>query len=138
MRPPRISARSKSAAVIRFMPGRILRLMMNSCSRPTGRLRVGLVALVCALAFPVPHGARAAAAFPLPRPHALGRGSTTPGPPQRITSVAPSVTEILFALGLGDNIAGISDADDYPAAGLRGTTRGGGVILNVERMLALR
>jgi len=112
--------------------------MMNSCSRPAGRLRVGLVALVCALAFPVPHGARAAAAFPLTVRDALGRRVTIPRPPQRITSVAPSVTEILFALGLGDNIVGISDADDYPASGLRGKTRVGGVILNVERILALR
>src|SRR3989304_1118472 len=81
MRPTRISTRSKSATVIRFMPGRILRLMMNSCSRPAGRLRVGLVALVCAPAFPVPHGARAAAAFPLPVPDALGGPGTRPRPP---------------------------------------------------------
>src|SRR3970040_1627516 len=138
MRPTRISTRSKSATVIRFMPGRILRLMMNSCSRPAGRLRVGLVALVCALAFPIPHAARAAAAFPLTVRDALGRQVTIPSPPQRITSVAPSVTEILFALVLGDNIVGISDADDYPAGGLRGKTRVGGVMLNVERILALR
>src|SRR3989304_6148567 len=138
MRPTRISTRSKSATVIRFMPGRILRLMMNSCSRPAGRLRVGLIALGCVLAFPLPHPARAAAAFPPPVRDALGRQVTIPSPPRRITSVAPSVTEILFALGLGDNIVGISDADDYPAGGLRGKTRVGGVILNVERILALR
>src|SRR3989304_1200524 len=103
MRPTRISTRSKSATVIRFMPGRILRLMMNSCSRPAG----------------------AAPPSPPPGRDGRGRGAPTPRPPQRITSVAPSVTEILFALGLGDNIVGISDADDYPAAGLRGKTRGG-------------
>src|SRR3970282_276855 len=138
MRPTRISTRSKSATVIRFMPGRILRLMMNSCSRSAGRLPVGLVALVCALASPIPPAARAAAAFPLTVRDALGRQVTIPSPPQRITSVAPSATEILFALGRGDNLVGTSDADDYPAAGLRGKTRVGGVILNVERILALR
>src|SRR3989304_4638428 len=138
MRPTRISTRSKSATVIRFMPGRILRLMMNSCSRPAGRLRGGVLALVGVLAFPLPPAARAAGPAPRAVRDALGRQVPTPSPPQRITSVAPSVTEILFALGLGDNIVGISDADDYPAAGLRGKTRVGGVILNVERILALR
>ncbi len=111
---------------------------MDSCSRPAGLLRVGLVALVLALAPPIPDGALAAAGFPLTVRDALGRQVTIPRPPQRIISVAPSVTEILFALGRRDNVVGISDADDYPAAGLRGKARVGGVILNVERILALR
>jgi len=33
----------------------------------------------------------------------------------RIVSLAPNVTEILFALGLGDNIIGATDACDYPS-----------------------
>src|SRR3989337_964964 len=106
MRPTRSSTRSKSVTVIRFMPGRILRLMMDSCSRPAGLLRVGLVALVLALAPPHPDGALAAAGFPLPVRDALGRQVTIPRPPQRIISVAPSVTEILFALGRRDNVVG--------------------------------
>lgn len=34
--------------------------------------------------------------------------------PERIISLAPSNTEILFALGLGDKVVGVSDFCDYP------------------------
>ena len=35
-------------------------------------------------------------------------------PPKRIVSLAPSMTEILFALELGDNIVGVTSFCDYP------------------------
>ena len=35
--------------------------------------------------------------------------------PRRIISLAPNTTEILFALGVGDRIVGVSSADDYPS-----------------------
>ena len=39
------------------------------------------------------------------------------GRPQRIVTFAPSMTEIVFALGLGDRVVGVSGPfDDYPAA----------------------
>ena len=37
-------------------------------------------------------------------------------PPQRIVSLLPSATEILFALGLGDQVVGVSHECDYPPA----------------------
>src|SRR5579863_9735418 len=37
-------------------------------------------------------------------------------PEQRIVSLLPSATEILFALGLGDQIVGVSHECDFPAA----------------------
>jgi iron complex transport system substrate-binding protein len=48
------------------------------------------------------------------------------------------VTEVLFALGLGARVVGVSSADDYPKDELRDTTRVGGVILDVERIVRLR
>ena len=36
--------------------------------------------------------------------------------PQRIVSFGPSITEILFALDLGENVVGVSDFCDYPEA----------------------
>ncbi len=40
--------------------------------------------------------------------------------PRRIVSHVPSITETLFALGLGDRVVGVSDYGDYPpAAGLK-------------------
>ena len=41
--------------------------------------------------------------------------SITQYPPQRIVSLAPSCTEILFALNLGDKIVGIDTYDHYPS-----------------------
>jgi len=35
-------------------------------------------------------------------------------PPQRIVSLAPNITEILFALGAGDKVIGVSNNSDYP------------------------
>ena len=37
-------------------------------------------------------------------------------PPMRIVSLLPSATEIVFALGLGDSLVGVSHMCDYPAA----------------------
>jgi iron complex transport system substrate-binding protein len=46
---------------------------------------------------------------------AAGRKVTIGGIPQRIISVAPSDTEILFALGLGPKVVAVDDFSDYPA-----------------------
>jgi iron complex transport system substrate-binding protein len=60
------------------------------------------------------------------------------GPPRRIVSVAPNVTEILFALGLGDRIVGVTRYCDYPAQALEKEKIGGMVDPNLERIQALR
>ena len=44
----------------------------------------------------------------------LGREVKLEGIPQRIVSLAPSTTEILFALGLGDRVVAVTDMCDYP------------------------
>jgi iron complex transport system substrate-binding protein len=44
----------------------------------------------------------------------LGRMVAINGTPQRIISLAPSNTEILFALGLGDKVVGVTMYCDYP------------------------
>jgi iron complex transport system substrate-binding protein len=45
----------------------------------------------------------------------LGRTIIIEEVPQRIVSLAPSNTEILFAIDLGDKVVGVSDFCDYPA-----------------------
>jgi iron complex transport system substrate-binding protein len=40
--------------------------------------------------------------------------SPAPSPPARIVSLAPSVTETLFALGIGDRVVAVSDYCDHP------------------------
>ncbi|MFC2022789.1 ABC transporter substrate-binding protein [Chloroflexota bacterium] len=44
----------------------------------------------------------------------LGRPITVSETPQRIVSHVPSITEILFALDLGDKVVGVSTFCDYP------------------------
>src|SRR5438445_4430112 len=44
-----------------------------------------------------------------------GRVIRIPQPVRRIVSLAPSVTETLFALGLADRVVGDTDFGDYPA-----------------------
>jgi iron complex transport system substrate-binding protein len=44
-----------------------------------------------------------------------GRRVTLPDHPRRLVSIAPSITETLYALGLGDRLVGDTDYCDYPA-----------------------
>lgn len=44
----------------------------------------------------------------------LDRGVTIDEVPQRIVCFGPSITEILFALGLGERVVGVDDFSDYP------------------------
>ncbi len=53
---------------------------------------------------------------PVPLTDDLGRALNIKGVPQKIVSLAPSNTEILFALGLGSKVVGTDDYSDYPAA----------------------
>lgn len=57
--------------------------------------------------------------------------------PARIVTVAPSATELIFALGAGDRIRGVSRYDDYPEAVAAVPKVGGFLDPNVEAILAL-
>jgi iron complex transport system substrate-binding protein len=48
----------------------------------------------------------------------IGRSIDLEVKPERVVSMAPSVTEIIFALGAGDKIVGVTDACDYPPEAL--------------------
>lgn len=47
---------------------------------------------------------------------AMGRQVSLPAEPRRIVSLAPAVTELLFALGLEEQIVGVTETCDYPDA----------------------
>ena len=57
---------------------------------------------------------------------ASGVAVSMPAPPRRIVSLIPSITEILFALGLGDAVAGCTIYCTQPPEGLATKTRVGG------------
>jgi iron complex transport system substrate-binding protein len=59
-------------------------------------------------------------------------------PPQRIISVAPSITEILFALGAGDRVVGVTTYCNFPEAAKAKPKVGGYTTPSLEAMLALR
>ncbi|MEO8096453.1 MAG: helical backbone metal receptor [Acidobacteriota bacterium] len=65
-----------------------------------------------------------------------------PGPapfvPQRIVSTAPSITELLYALGLGDRIVGVDRFSRYPAEAARKPKIGDYAAPNLEAIAALR
>ncbi|PUA34000.1 MAG: hypothetical protein B7O98_00885 [Zestosphaera tikiterensis] len=52
--------------------------------------------------------------YPLTVVDSLGRSITINRPPERVVSLAPSITEILFALGLDDRVVGVDDFSNYP------------------------
>ncbi|MER2189951.1 MAG: ABC transporter substrate-binding protein [Solibacillus sp.] len=67
---------------------------------------------------------------------ALGNDITLAEVPDRIISLTPSNTEILFGLGLADEIVGVNDSDNYPAeAGEK--QKVGGTDYNLEMIVAL-
>ena len=43
-----------------------------------------------------------------------GTETVLPAVPQRIVSLAPSVTPILYEIGVGDKVVGLTEYDDYP------------------------
>lgn len=55
----------------------------------------------------------------------LGRTVTLAAPAMRIVSMAPSATEILYAVGAGDQVIGRDTFSDYPEAALAVTDIGG-------------
>jgi len=67
----------------------------------------------------------------------LGRGVSIEGIPQRIISLAPSNTEILFALGLGDRVVGVTEFCNHPEAAIAKPKIGGFSTVDIERIVAL-
>lgn len=62
---------------------------------------------------------------------------TVSSEPSRIVSLAPSNTEVLFALGLDDRIVGVTDYCNYPAAALEKSRIGGFSTVSIEKVVAL-
>lgn len=58
-------------------------------------------------------------------------------PAQRIISLAPHITELLFAIGAGEQVIALDDASDYPVAAKALPKVANYRSLNTERILAL-
>src|SRR3989454_11602525 len=67
-----------------------------------------------------------------------GRRVSLPAAAQRIVSVAPHVTELLFAAGAGSRVVAVSEYSDYPEAARRLPRVANSSAVNIEEVLALR
>lgn len=75
--------------------------------------------------------------FPTTIRDGLGREVTIGKAPQRLVSLTPSVTENLYALGLGDRVVGVSSFSDYPPEAASKPVVGDAFQLNYEEILLL-
>lgn len=80
----------------------------------------------------------AAAAFPVTVTDDAGREVTIEAAPERIVSLAPANTEIVYALGLLDKLVGVTTYDDYPAEVADITKVGDFVTPNIEAITAAK
>ncbi|OYW04320.1 MAG: hypothetical protein B7X11_03090, partial [Acidobacteria bacterium 37-65-4] len=64
-------------------------------------------------------------------------GSAPSAAPIRIVSIVPAVTEMLFAIGAGPQVVGVSSFDHFPAEVETRTRVGGLIDPDVERILTL-
>lgn len=80
-----------------------------------------------------------ASLFPQTRTDALEREVTIENRPQRIVSLAPAVTEILYAIGAGPQVVGRTEYDNYPPEVASLPSVGGFTAdsISVETILAL-
>jgi iron complex transport system substrate-binding protein len=68
----------------------------------------------------------------------LGRSVSITAGPLRVVSLAPSLTEIVFALGRGDWLVGVTDFCDYPPEARSKPKIGGSMTPDLERVVRLR
>lgn len=77
------------------------------------------------------------AAFPVTIKDAADKDVVIEAKPEKIVSLMPSNTEIAFALGLGEEIVGVSDNDNYPKE-VEEKEKVGGMELNIEKIISLK
>ena len=79
--------------------------------------------------------------YPLTLTDDVGRVITCERQPRHLVSLAPSITEILFAMGMGDHLKGVTEWDTYPAEAKALRDQGGSIgsmdAPNRELILAL-
>jgi iron complex transport system substrate-binding protein len=108
----------------------------GSSHAPARALALAVAALL-ALAGTAPATWASAATFPLTVVDDEGTSLALEAVPQRVISLSPANTEIVFALGAGERLVGGTDFDDHPAeaAALPDVATFTGVIM--ERVVAL-
>ncbi|MDL2269380.1 cobalamin-binding protein [Desulfosarcina sp. OttesenSCG-928-A07] len=107
--------------------------------RPHGPMKWGIVAFLACLVFPVLSPALAgspSAAAPVSDP--IKEHISVSPQPQRIVALAPSITEILFSLGLSHRVVGVTRFSDYPPEATTLPHVGSYVQLDIEKIVSLK
>ncbi|WP_309090022.1 ABC transporter substrate-binding protein [Domibacillus sp.] len=81
--------------------------------------------------------AKETAAFPVTVTGADNQKVEIEAAPKRIVTLAPSNTEIVYELGLGEEVVGVSDNDTYPED-VKNKEKVGGMEFNVEKIISLK
>jgi iron complex transport system substrate-binding protein len=76
-------------------------------------------------------------AFPVTVKDALGNNVVIEKKPEKIISLIPSNTEIAYSLGLGNEVIGVSDFDNYPEDVTK-KEKIGGQEINLEKIISLK
>ncbi|MGM0452575.1 MAG: ABC transporter substrate-binding protein [Thermodesulfobacteriota bacterium] len=66
-----------------------------------------------------------------------GRRVSVPADPKRVVALAPSITEVVFALDRGDRLVGVTQFSDYPKAAESIDSVGSYVYLDLEKIVSL-
>ncbi|MCH5583365.1 ABC transporter substrate-binding protein [Shimazuella sp. AN120528] len=75
--------------------------------------------------------------YPLTLKDQAGNDVTISKIPERIVSLVPSDTEILFAIGAGKKVVGVTTNDDYPKE-VKNLPKVGDMTINAEKVVALK
>ncbi|MCL6450640.1 MAG: cobalamin-binding protein [Acetobacteraceae bacterium] len=151
-RASRAAAGALAALLVAVLVGGSLLLLAAGCSRsvpggaegagqaPAGGAAPGAAAPGGGASGGTSGAAAPSGGFPVTLKDGLGREITVPAEPQRIISLAPSNTEILFALGAGGRVVGVTDNCNYPPEAAQRERLGGAfdaAHVNFERVVAL-
>jgi iron complex transport system substrate-binding protein len=79
-----------------------------------------------------------ASAWPRTFVDALGEAATLKAPPRRVVSLSPATTEMLFAIGAGDRVVGVTEYCDFPPEARKLPKVGAYTGFSVEKVLSLR
>ncbi|WP_456279381.1 ABC transporter substrate-binding protein [Bacillus sp. AK128] len=82
-------------------------------------------------------GTEEESSFPVTITDAVENEITIEKQPEKIVSLIPSNTEIVYALGMGDAVVGVSDFDNYPEE-VTAKEKIGGMEFNVEKVISLQ
>ena len=79
-----------------------------------------------------------AVVYPLKVVDSYNRTVTIESEPKRIITIAPNITEGIYALGKGGNLVGRSDYDDYPTEVSKVASIGSLLKPNIEKIVELK